>query len=178
LLAARMFILLSHFYFRCIIKLGTPGTIFGFDVDTSHFSGNEAPEVSVEALFSEEDPTDRDARVCPTPFSPGLTERTGHIQWSEILPRVPLGPNSRHLFKVPETKGVNYVKLNMYPDGGIVKTSFFVHGLGTEHHPGTLPCLWTGRSCVSLVALRAFRPGTCVFGGTSGRRLRPALWSR
>jgi allantoicase len=50
---------------RCIIKLGTPGTLFGFDVDTSHFSGNEAPEVSVDALYnvSADAPRHDDERV-------------------------------------------------------------------------------------------------------------------
>ena len=33
--------------FRCIIKLGTPGNINGFDVDTSHFNG--APVTSRRA---------------------------------------------------------------------------------------------------------------------------------
>jgi allantoicase len=41
-------------------------------------------------------------------------------QWTDILPKVPLGPSSRHLFKIPETGDFNFVKLNMYPDGGIV----------------------------------------------------------
>lgn len=60
---------------RCIIKLGTSGNVFGFDVDTSHFNGmqwftiqtlrlpvvaghlpliilgNEAPQVSVQAAY-------------------------------------------------------------------------------------------------------------------------------
>ena len=29
---------------RCILKLGTAGTIFGFDIDTTNFNGNEAPQ--------------------------------------------------------------------------------------------------------------------------------------
>jgi allantoicase len=38
----------------CIIRLGAPsGYIVGFDIDTSHFSGNEAPAASVEACFVE-----------------------------------------------------------------------------------------------------------------------------
>jgi allantoicase len=69
---------------RCIIKLGAPGSITGFDVDTSNFNGapaafnlnrrtsaernlgNEAPEVSVKALWaadSETDPLPNDERV-------------------------------------------------------------------------------------------------------------------
>ncbi|KDQ57822.1 hypothetical protein JAAARDRAFT_156860 [Jaapia argillacea MUCL 33604] len=98
-------------YDWCIIKLGAAGTLFGFDVDTAHFNGNEAPEVSVEVLFDmgDKEPREDDER------------------WSEILPKVGLGPNSRHLFKISQSPQVNYVKLNMYPDGGIAR--FRVYGL-------------------------------------------------
>ncbi|EIN11886.1 Allantoicase [Punctularia strigosozonata HHB-11173 SS5] len=97
-------------YDWCVVKLGTTGTIFGFDVDTTHFNGNEAPEVSIQALHSVDgrDPVENDSR------------------WIEILPKVSLGPSSRHLFKIPETQPYNYVKLNMYPDGGIAR--FRVYG--------------------------------------------------
>ncbi|TFK54159.1 allantoicase [Heliocybe sulcata] len=104
-------------YDWCIVKLGTAGTIFGFDVDTSHFNGNEAPKVSIDALFSTEE----------------QEPRVDDSRWNEILPIVPLGPNSRHLFKIPETPGVNYVKLNLYPDGGIAR--FRVYGLVTPVFP-------------------------------------------
>jgi len=100
----------------CILKLGTSGTIVGFDVDTTHFNGNEAPEVSVDALLS---------TSC---------EKPGHdsSEWLEILPRVPLGPSSRHLFRIPETTRYNYVKLNMYPDGGIVRSPFPLQFAGDD----------------------------------------------
>lgn len=110
-------------YDWCIIKLGCPGVIFGFDVDTSHFNGNEAPEVSVDALYHDGNhPTVDDSR------------------WTEILPKVRLGPSSRHLFKIPQTLGVNYVKLNMYPDGGIAR--FRVYGLVQPQFPSELGALF------------------------------------
>ncbi|KAG2747366.1 Allantoicase [Suillus brevipes Sb2] len=97
-------------YDWCIIKLGTLGTIVGFDIDTTHFNGNEGPEVSVDAIIdSSLDEHDVD-----------------NANWMEILPRVPLGPSQRHLFKIPETARVKFVKLNMYPDGGIAR--FRVYG--------------------------------------------------
>ncbi|KAG8900342.1 Allantoicase [Tulasnella sp. 408] len=94
----------------CIIKLGTPGHIIGFDIDTAHFNGNEAPQASVEALFmSEGDPTQTDER------------------WEELLPKVNLGPSSRHLYGIEKTpRSYTHVKLNMYPDGGIGR--FRVYG--------------------------------------------------
>ncbi|KAI0093246.1 allantoicase [Irpex rosettiformis] len=101
----------------CIMKLGSPGAIVGFDVDTAHFNGNEAPEVSVDALYS-------------TDFTPPTA---GDSRWQQILPVVNLGPSSRHLFKITQTSSVNYVRLNMYPDGGIAR--FRVYGLVTPVFP-------------------------------------------
>lgn len=98
-------------YDWCIIKLGTTGTIVGFDIDTSHFNGNEAPEVSVDALLSTEENEN------------GLHD----AQWTEILPRVPLGPSARHLFTIPESSPYSCVKLNMYPDGGIARFRVYGH---------------------------------------------------
>ncbi|KAF7376361.1 putative allantoicase [Mycena sanguinolenta] len=104
-------------YDWCIIQLGTSGSISGFDIDTSHFNGNEAPEVSVDVLAgaASEEPGQEDSR------------------WVEVLPKQALGPNSRHLFRIPETTGVNFVKLNMYPDGGIAR--FRVYGQIIPVHP-------------------------------------------
>jgi len=104
----------------CILKLGTAGTIFGFDIDTSNFNGNEAPQASVEALLSSSsgDPLVNDSR------------------WTEILPTVNLGPSSRHLFEIPESSSVNYVKLKIYPDGGIAR--FRVYGNVTPIFPANV----------------------------------------
>jgi allantoicase len=46
--------------------LGESGHILGFDIDTSHFDGNEAPEASDQACFVEKhesSPTPDDGRV-------------------------------------------------------------------------------------------------------------------
>lgn len=94
----------------CIIQLGTPGHVYGFDIDTSHFSGNEAPEASVEVLYG----------------APEENPRVDDKRWSEVLPKTSLGPNSRHLFKIPQTENVNFVKLKIYPDGGVAR--FRVYG--------------------------------------------------
>ncbi|KAJ8469164.1 hypothetical protein ONZ45_g16986 [Pleurotus djamor] len=107
-------------YDWCIIKLGTSGSIVGFDIDTSNFNGNEAPHASVEILHSID-------TVNPTVNDP---------RWTEVLPKVNLGPNSRHLFKVPQTSTANYVKLSMYPDGGIAR--FRVYGQVVPVFPASI----------------------------------------
>ncbi|KAI0305441.1 Allantoicase [Multifurca ochricompacta] len=104
--------------YRAIIKLGTTGTVKGFDIDTSHFNGNEGPEASVQSLY-----------ITKGEGSPEASDP----RWTEVLPRVSLGPSARHFFTVPETQPVNYVKLNMYPDGGIAR--FRVYGNVVPIHP-------------------------------------------
>ncbi|KAJ3767438.1 galactose-binding domain-like protein [Lentinula raphanica] len=98
-------------YDWCIIKLGTSGTIVGFDIDTSNFNGNEAPEASVEAFY---DPLSND----PEPTD---------SRWKEVLPKVKLGPSSRHLFTISDAPSATFVKLNMYPDGGIARFRVYGH---------------------------------------------------
>ncbi|MBZ9605624.1 allantoicase [Phyllobacterium chamaecytisi] len=85
-----------------VIKLAAPGIIYGFDVDTSHFTGNYPPACSIEACISETEPTDATA-------------------WFELLPQSPLGPSSNHFF-VCADKGVwTHLRLLIYPDGGIAR---------------------------------------------------------
>ena len=65
-----------------IIRLAMPGRIFGFDVDTSYFTGNYPPHCSIEAAFVESgDPTDATA-------------------WTEILVKSPLGSSAHHFFEM------------------------------------------------------------------------------
>ncbi|KAH0827389.1 galactose-binding domain-like protein [Lanmaoa asiatica] len=105
----------------CIIRLGTTGTIVGFDIDTSHFN---APQVSVDSLLAPNSESDPD----PT-----------NATWTEILPKVPLGPSSRHLFKIPDTTRFNYVKVNMYPDGGIARFRVYGHVAPVQPADDTVP---------------------------------------
>ncbi|ORX40249.1 allantoicase [Kockovaella imperatae] len=80
-----------------------------FDIDTSHFSGNEAPASQVFAL--------------------SLSEPTSHLspndeRWQEVLPLVELGPNQRHIFRASHigTRGVwSAVMVRMIPDGGMAR---------------------------------------------------------
>lgn len=85
----------------CIIRLGLPGRIHGFDIDTRHFTGNFPPQASIEACVSDTDlPEDG---------------------WEELLPRVDLKGNSQHLLAVEDDRSWTHLKLNIYPDGGIAR---------------------------------------------------------
>ncbi|KAJ2491148.1 Allantoicase [Coemansia sp. RSA 2050] len=88
-----------------IIQLGYPGSIFGFDIDTSHFTGNHAPLVSIEAANASEQEVS-----------------SGKAQFVEILPKVGMNPGSHHYFvyEAP-TAAFTHLKVNNYPDGGIAR---------------------------------------------------------
>jgi allantoicase len=92
---------------HCIIRLGLPGQIFGFDIDTNHFLGNHPPFASVDACFTMSTPKDSD--------------------WVEILPKSSLKPGSQNLFKAAGGKSFNHLRLNIYPDGGVAR--FRVYGI-------------------------------------------------
>ena len=87
-----------------IVKLAMPGRIFGFDVDTSYFTGNYPPHCSIEAAFIAEDASLDD------------------VQWTEILDKSELGPSAHHFFESFDKQKVwTHLRLHIYPDGGIAR---------------------------------------------------------
>jgi allantoicase len=97
----------------CILKLGLPGRIRGFDIDTNYFLGNFPEYASVDALA-----TDPDASVLE------LTEPT--VAWTEILPMQMLEGGKRNLFGCESDRRWTHLRLNIHPDGGVAR--FRVHG--------------------------------------------------
>lgn len=100
---------------RVIIKLATDfAHIHYVDIDTSHFSGNEAPESSVFGITLSED----ELKLGQT-----VKINSKDSRWTEILPVTGLGPNSRHVFELgAEGKEGKWSALmvRMIPDGGMV----------------------------------------------------------
>ena len=86
----------------CIIKLGVKGVIQGVDIDTAHFTGNYPPAASIEGLLSESEPG-------------------SDAIWQEIVPPTELGPSAHHFVPVESEQAYNYLRLHMYPDGGIAR---------------------------------------------------------
>ncbi|RCS24667.1 allantoicase [Phyllobacterium salinisoli] len=87
---------------HAVIRLAVPGIIYGFDVDTSHFTGNYPPAFSIEACRSEGDPN-------------------GATEWIEIQGRAALGPSNHHFFACDNGLVWTHVRLNIYPDGGVAR---------------------------------------------------------
>ncbi len=121
-------------YDWCIIQLGVPGSITGFDVDTSHFTGNFAPATSIEGCWSEGDPGDNAA-------------------WETVLPATTLKGNSHHYLEAAQSNQTSgrytHLRVNIFPDGGIARLRVY----------GTPATDWTKRDPSALWDLIAAENG-------------------
>jgi allantoicase len=96
---------------HCIIALGAPGHVLGFDIDTNFFLGNHPPFAAVDGLWAE-------------PRTP--LHALEQQPWRELLAQVPLRPGSQNLFAAERGEPVTHVRLNIFPDGGVAR--FRVYG--------------------------------------------------
>eukprot|EP00744_Colponema_vietnamica_P011219 GILI01015779.1.p1 GENE.GILI01015779.1~~GILI01015779.1.p1 ORF type:complete len:424 (+),score=90.44 GILI01015779.1:115-1272(+) len=121
----------------CILRLGLSGVIRGFDVDTSHFTGNFVPAVSIQAACLDFEPqlsmvVGDMGTACTPEQQAEAEEKFKSGEWEELLPVTPLRPGyaeTAHNFFAavnPQGKRFTHVRLNLYPDGGIAR--FRVYG--------------------------------------------------
>lgn len=89
----------------CVIRLGVPGAIHGFDIDTSHFTGNFPPQASIEACASDEERPEEG--------------------WVELLSKTDLSGDSHHFLEISDDRIWTHVRLHIYPDGGIARLRIF-----------------------------------------------------
>ena len=87
----------------CVIRLARAGVLAGLDIDTTHFTGNFPPAVSVEACDMHEG-------------EPGPNTR-----WFEVLPSTNVGGNAHHYFALRDRRRASHLRLNLYPDGGVAR---------------------------------------------------------
>jgi allantoicase len=89
-----------------IVRLGCGGVVRRVVVDTSYFTGNYPPEVSVEACGAEGYPSPAD-----------LAE----ANWATLVPRSPVAGDARNDFEVEPGQRATHVRLTMFPDGGVAR---------------------------------------------------------
>ena len=93
----------------CIVRLARPGTILGVDLDTSHFTGNYPPAISLESCdLVHGDP---DANTA----------------WFPLLASMNLGANAHHYVSIDGQHRVSHLRVNLFPDGGLARLR--VHGI-------------------------------------------------
>ncbi|XP_069461112.1 probable inactive allantoicase isoform X3 [Ambystoma mexicanum] len=122
----------------CLIQLGVPGIIHGFDVDTRFFTGNYAPRISIQAanLNKEEIPEfyPRNNRIGHTSSEEEFeaVDKMKSDSWHLLLPMVELKAGypdiSHNYFPVSSEQRWTHIRLNIYPDGGIAR--FKAYGVG------------------------------------------------
>jgi allantoicase len=114
----------------CIIKMGVGGIVKGVDIDTSHFTGNFPPAASIEGVYSE---------TVPDPNG----------RWRPLVRTTALNGNAHHYIPVTDPDTVNWLKLQIFPDGGIARLR--VHGIPKRE--------WSASERKSEIELSALKHG-------------------
>jgi allantoicase len=100
-------------YDSCIVKLGLPGVIHGFVVDTAHFKGNFPESCEIEA--------------CAVDGDSGISQLEGATTaWTTALPKSALSGDTRNLFPIALSARTTHLRFKIYPDGGVARLR--VHG--------------------------------------------------
>lgn len=86
----------------CVVKLGVPGVVAGFEVDTSHFTGNYPPGCQLEVCRSD-------------------VEVPGDGEWTVVTHRLDLKGDARAWFPIDHAQPVTHVRLHIFPDGGVAR---------------------------------------------------------
>jgi len=92
-----------------IIRLARRGRIERVELDTDHFKGNAPGSCMLEYCNTAE---------CPPESGFDPFERS---TWRQLIGETPLQPHTRHVFDVPAPCEASFVRLNIYPDGGVAR---------------------------------------------------------
>ncbi|MGU9951260.1 MAG: allantoicase [Gammaproteobacteria bacterium WSBS_2016_MAG_OTU1] len=97
-----------------VIALGHSCDIKKMEVDTAHFKGNYPDTCSVQGAF-----------LPPNMAADDVLAKAE--SWAEILPSQKLQADNIHCYEneITADKPINYVRLNIYPDGGISRFRVF-----------------------------------------------------
>jgi allantoicase len=97
-----------------IVRLGVPGVVRAIVVDTAFFTGNYPQACSADA--------------CSANGYPAFEEIAGDphaVSWQEVVPRVLVTGDARHVFKVSFARRSTHVRLNIFPDGGVARLRLY-----------------------------------------------------
>jgi allantoicase len=125
----------------CLLKLGVPGTVYGFEVDTAFFTGNNVPAISIlganlpDGPGLPDDVLDSATGVVSNTGMMGTAATPEQIQkvekalsghaWQPLLEKSPLRPgypDTRiHFFAASSPRPVTHLRVNYFPDGGVAR---------------------------------------------------------
>uniref|UniRef100_A0A8D0L573 Allantoate amidinohydrolase n=1 Tax=Sphenodon punctatus TaxID=8508 RepID=A0A8D0L573_SPHPU len=119
----------------CIIQLGLPGVVHGFEADTSFFVGNCAPRISIQAACLKQDEipelSSRGNRLgtAATEEEFKAVKQMKSDEWALLVSMTEIKPgylDVHSYFSVTSKQRWTHIRLNIYPDGGIAR--FKVYG--------------------------------------------------
>jgi len=87
----------------CVVRLGVPGLIAGFEIDTRHFTGNYPPGAELEVCRSAEEVPGEEA------------------DWVQVTERLALNGDDRIFVPIVHDDPVTHVRLHIFPDGGVAR---------------------------------------------------------
>ncbi len=87
----------------CVIRLAMPGFLTGVDFDTSFFTGNFPPAVSLDACYCPEGDPDDDA------------------DWHTLIAATALTGNDHGFRDIVSDRPWSHLRLHLYPDGGLAR---------------------------------------------------------
>jgi allantoicase len=85
------------------VSLAAAGVVRQIEIDTAYFVGNAPGSARLLA-------------ACSRP-----ADTVSALQWTELLPRVGLQPDTRHRFLIEPRAPVTHVRLEVFPDGGVAR---------------------------------------------------------
>tara|TARA_Y100001970_G_scaffold270603_1_gene364708 strand:+ start:194 stop:1186 length:993 start_codon:yes stop_codon:yes gene_type:complete len=97
-----------------IIKCSSPGVFNKIQLDTHHFKGNYPDKCSIQASYITKKTSEKN-----------IVKKSK--RWPYILDKVKLFAHKKHNFKNKKMKNkkVNYIRINIFPDGGISRIRVF-----------------------------------------------------
>ena len=119
----------------CVVRLGVPGIVAGFEIDTRHFTGNYPPGAEVEVCRSD--------------------EAVPEAGWVKVTPRLELQGNDRIYVATDHAEPVTHVRLHIFPDGGVARLRVWgrVDPDWSKVEPGAVVDLlamgWGGRGIIA-----------------------------
>jgi len=94
----------------CFIRLGSTSIINNFNIDTSNFTGNFAPAISILGCCVPGGTTDD-----------RVVDGSAVSEWFDLLDQENLEGDSHNLFSCKATQPLTHLKITLYPDGGIAR---------------------------------------------------------
>jgi len=97
-----------------IVKMGRAGKINKIEIDTHHFKGNYPDSCSVQGTY------------IPNKISNNSIVKKSN-KWKILVNKAKLHAHKKHNFKNKTLKKikVNYIRINIFPDGGISRIRTF-----------------------------------------------------